>query len=83
VELRAAWRIRLARERQCSDDGGVDDPGLEQRRRTGRTIILVGGCLGPLALLIPIVLLLAIWQFLAPVERSVPSRPASAPSGAL
>jgi hypothetical protein len=65
------------------DDAGVNvnDPGLEERRRTGRRVILVAGCLAPLALVIPIVVFLAIWQFLAPTERTGPPPRTSPPSG--
>jgi len=63
------------------DDAGVNDPALEERRRTGRRVILVAGCMAPVALAIVFVVFLAIWQFLAPTERTVPPRRTAPPSG--
>ena len=59
--------------------GGVDDPELAQRRRTGRWILGLGvglGCFGVIAVLLSF---LALWQFLAPVERTVPPRRVAPP----
>jgi hypothetical protein len=51
----------------------VSDPELEARRRTGRRVLSIASGMGCIGLfLIPIVLL-AIWQFLAPSDR-VPRR---------
>ena len=61
----------------------MEDSELAQRRRTGRWVIGLGvglGCFGAVAM---VVAFLALWQFLSPVERTVPPpRPASLPSGA-
>jgi hypothetical protein len=54
------------------------DPGYEERSRTGKRIIAVGcgvGCIGGLLFVVGF---LALWQFLAPVERTVPNPPGSA-----
>jgi hypothetical protein len=66
--------------RRRGDDAGVDDPGLELRRRTGRRIILAAGCIAAAGgVVIVFVLFLAVWQFLSPTERTVPTPRTSSP----
>jgi hypothetical protein len=51
------------------------DPDYEARTRIGRRIIAASAVIGCLGWVLMVVAFLAVWQFLAPAERIVPSRP--------
>jgi hypothetical protein len=66
--------VRLASGVEVTDNRGVD-PEYEARSRTGRRIIGVSVAICCFGWLFLVVAFLALWQFLAPKERTVPPRP--------